>query len=573
MKKIKYILSALFLGAMMTGCSDFFNPDNDSILLEKDYPSDKTELLAGFWGIAQKVQSVADQSIYLEGLRGDLLEPTDNAPQGIWDIYNYKDVSDGSLKNNSLADPKGYYSIILNCNDYLVHLKKFYAANPNVITEAKYKGLIGGTLRYKAWAYLMLAKVYGQAVYFDDVLASYQDISKYPVYTFDQIINKCIDLIETGTDGIDGKGTISWQIDEDLYPGNAATGVSTNAAEMTWNRICPTYQCLLAELYLWKASESTESADTKQTDYLNAWTNCVSMITLGGTEDCYQMNLSEYNNEWSGFFGTQNMTRMEHICVAFYDYQNNQTNHVEEYLSNISPNKYYMRPTTVGMNAFHNQLQTDGTYSEDKYRGLGKTYKQNNGDWVLYKYMSGYTSSTTSYRNDALVPIYRAADIHTFLAESLIGMGRFEEALTFLNGGIKSYYDSNAGAWTDVFANKGYPTSLYVTSKSGNGSSQGIRGRVTLGALGTSVLSTPSVIVDNDKQYLDSILVQETRLESAGESRSYYSMQRMFRKWGDTARKNWADIVASKYSNGYASTIKSRLENSNDGWFIKYGLK
>lgn len=576
MKRFKYIFcSTVIIITILTSCSDFFNPSNDSILLEKGYPHNKTELLAGYWGIAQTIQSVADKSIYLEGLRGDLLEPTQNAPQWVWDVYNYKDISDESLKSNELANPEGYYQIIINCNDFLVHLKKFYAENSNTLTETKYKGLFGGALRYKAWAYLMLAKIYGKAIYFDDALTSYSDstLSKYPTYSFDQIVNKCIDLIETGVDGIDGKGTISWETDPDLFPENASTGVSNNESEMTWDRICPPYQCLLAELYLWKASEKSESDDSKQSDYLKAWDNCVSIITLGGQQASYQMNLSEWNGEWVKFFGTQDMTRKEHICAAFYDYQNNQTNHLEEYLSNISPNKYYMRPSQTGMNPFHSQLQTNGTYSEDKYRGSGKTYTRNDGELVLYKYMKDYLTSTTVYRNDPLVSIYRASDVYMFLVESLVGMGRFEEALTFLNGGIGSYYDSESGTWTGVFANQGYPVSLYSTSSSSDGTCQGIRGRVSLGAVGTSVLTDAVNSLSYKKQYLDSILVQETRSELAGESRSYYAMQRMFRTWGDDVRKAWADTVASKYTNTYSGTIKSRLESSNDGWFIKYSLK
>ena len=63
---------------------------------------------------------------------------------------------------------------------------------PTVLSDSDYKGIIGGALRYKAWAYLMLAKIYGEAVYLDDPLATYQDLSQYPVLKFDQLIDKCI---------------------------------------------------------------------------------------------------------------------------------------------------------------------------------------------------------------------------------------------------------------------------------------------------------------------------------------------------------------------------------------------
>ena len=98
--------------------------------------------------------------------------------------------------------------MILNSNDYLEHVFEYKEKYPTVLSTSDYNGIIGGALRYKAWAYLMLAKIYGEAVYLDDPLATYQDLSQYPVLKFDGIIDKCIDLIETGMNGVNGKGDI-----------------------------------------------------------------------------------------------------------------------------------------------------------------------------------------------------------------------------------------------------------------------------------------------------------------------------------------------------------------------------
>ena len=57
----------------------------------------------------------------------------------------------------------------------------------------------------------------GEAVYLDDPLDTYQDLSQYPVLKFDQLIDKCIDLVENGMNGINGKGDIRWSTV--LYPG------------------------------------------------------------------------------------------------------------------------------------------------------------------------------------------------------------------------------------------------------------------------------------------------------------------------------------------------------------------
>ena len=58
---------------------------------------------------------------------------------------------------------------------------------------------------------MMLAKIYGEAIYFDDPLSEYQDIAKYPKLGFDQIIDKCLELMNTGMYGVDGKQITRWR--------------------------------------------------------------------------------------------------------------------------------------------------------------------------------------------------------------------------------------------------------------------------------------------------------------------------------------------------------------------------
>ena len=87
----------------LTSCSDFFNPDSKRALLEDDYASERAELYGAYFGLGALVADVADQAVFLEGLRGEFLEPTENAPQELWDIYNYEK----NLKGNSHADPQG----------------------------------------------------------------------------------------------------------------------------------------------------------------------------------------------------------------------------------------------------------------------------------------------------------------------------------------------------------------------------------------------------------------------------------------------------------------------------------
>jgi len=570
MKKLIYLFFALIFALSFSSCTDFFNPDTSEILLEKNYVGDYTELYSGYMGLAATVQDVADQASFMEGLRGDFLEPTPNAPREIWDVYNHQD-----LTGNSFASPKGYYNVIMNANDYLAHVFAYRQKDSTSVSETTFKGLVGGAIRYKVWAYLQIAKIYGEAVYFDEPVTAYEDINKYPVLKFDDIISKCTDLIEIGMNGIDGKGDVVWS--QALFPTQGQSPTS-----LSWDKICPPKECLLAELYLYK------------NDFQKVKENCVALIKRGGeNEASYQINLSEGAGDWKTFGSSY--IRQEQICVQFYDYSLHQTNRYIQYYSNTYPNKYYLRPTTVGMNRFG--LQTISGILNDKYRGSGVSFSLVNSNWVVNKFLLANLTSDKIYTNDVQICLYRAAEIHLFLVEALVGMGHFVEALAFLNKGVSSYYNSATGKFNYPFTD--YPSCLFVTSKTGDKANSGIRGRVNLDAVGTFALpptppALPHTALDTliNMRRLDSLIVEETCLEFAGEGKAYFAMNRMARRWntntdrtwashwtnaigdnnpnnlwGADVQNTWATKVGAKYS---TATISESLKASLDNWFVKY---
>ncbi|HEY4788767.1 MAG TPA: hypothetical protein VIH57_22100, partial [Bacteroidales bacterium] len=234
-----YILIALlFIGLLtFTQCNEYFDKETNDVLVSKNYVGNVDELYAGFRGIASAVQAVADQAVFLTELRGDLLEPTSNAPQDFWDVYNY------SGKENSLTDPKGYYNVIVNANDFISKAFEYRKENPTAIEDGIFNPLISGAIRYKVWAYMMLAKIYGQAVYFDDPLVSYSDISKYPLLQQTEVFQKCLTLMQDGVNGV--PGTVPLTLSTIL-----SQNVST-ASDLTWDLICPNQDVLQMELNLW----------------------------------------------------------------------------------------------------------------------------------------------------------------------------------------------------------------------------------------------------------------------------------------------------------------------------------
>jgi hypothetical protein len=240
-------------------------------------------------------------------------------------------------------------------------------------------------------------------------------------------------------------------------------------------------------------------------------------------------------------------------------------------------------------------IQTASGVPGDKYRGIGVTFKDINGDTVLYKFLQGNLTSDKIYTNDASIVLYRAAEIHMFLVEALVGLGQFQQALTFLNKGI-------SGAGVKIVNNQlqapfqEYPTTLYLAS--GDKSNSGIRGRVNLDAVGTFALSSASALDTLvNMRRLDSLIVEEASLELAGEGKAYFVMNRMARRWsadadrswafhwlmnigdvnpnnlwGNEVQDTWANKVGAKYAAGTGAGISSSLKSSLDNWFIKYKI-
>ena len=303
----------------------------------------------------------------------------------------------------------------------------------------------------------------------------------------------------------------------------------------------------------------------------------MSIIQSGSTEASFTLNKSKYEGSWIQLFSTTAYNRQDHITVAFYDYANNQTNRIIDYYSNSFPNKYYLRPSESAVVRWEESGDKDL-----KFRGINKSYKESTEGLIFYKFLGAHTSQDYIYRNDVPLCYYKAADIHLWLAEACAGLGKYREALMFLNGqssskqNFGSLYNKNTNVFNPPFER--YPISLYeCVGKESQMNSQGVRGRVAASAVGEWILSedenTNDVIVEPEYAYwmVDSLLVVESGLESAGEARTYYSMLRSSRKFGDSAREVWADKVAKKYISG--SAIKGALMTTDDNWFIKYDLK
>ena len=542
---INKFTAAIVASLLLVSCTD----DTTDVLDESTYPQTISELYAGLWGCASTVADVADQALIIEALRGNLAQPTSNAGTELWDIYEYRD-----LNGNSLVDPAGYYRIIMNVNDYVAHVNAFRQENPTALNFEEMYGVsfdmyISTAIRYKVWAYLMLGKIYGEAVYFDDPLKEYQDIKNYPTLNFEQIIEKCMQLMTTGMYGVDGMQMTRWRTF--LFP--STTGEEEGL--MRYDRYQFTPYTLLAELYLWKAALSPNPNDYKQ-----AAINAMTEITNGG----YTSGAENYLLSLRGAYGSNfknaihTYYRWEDVTMASYNPRVGESNRLEDYASNVAPYSYYVMPTDDARARFDTTYIANSDQQYRDNRGSGRTFSEATpGQYVLTKWING--SSQTS---ETIIAIYRASNLHLMLCEALSGVARFttdetqrhaliEAALALINGGIGSYWNASTGAYAedscfdilyDIFG-KGstaspYLANLYRGGTHENSASQyinrGVRGRVDMLYVGDSILVKDELT--NDYLYtpeqqcwkLDSLIAEENFFELSGEGHVMFTIDGWF---------------------------------------------
>src|SRR3546814_4712959 len=92
----------------------------------------------------------------------------------------------------------------------------------------------------------------------------------------------------------------------------------------------------------------------------------------------------------------------------------------------------------------------------------------------------------------------------------------------------------------------------------------GIRRRVNLYPVYPEGKSKDELETEDDKQAymkaLDSLVAQETLMESAGEDKAYFALMRIARRWNDPAIL--ADVVAAKRSEEHTSELQSLMRIS-----------
>lgn len=550
MKRYGFVIYglAVFLALACCSCEDFFDRTPDDMLKEEDNYTAKSNIYASFMGVMGTVQEAADHYVVMTELLGDLMQPTDKAPDEYWDVFRYQGKT-----GNSLIDPAPFYNIVMNCNDFLRHTVEFNKNYPGVLNVSVYKQMISGIVTVRAWAYLTIGKLYGKAVYYDYAMTDEVDLSALPVLEFDRLIDELIHFMNTGVDNVNG--FVRADIDQML-------GLSG----LIWRRIAISPDALMCELYLWDMNYT--AAAKKGINLITGQ----ALLADVGQEDRFTLSYKygygmQGKKKWSDLFtevpGGDNIEEV--FSMVIYDYNRHQTNHLQYLFSSTPPNVYYLMPTNEMIRKFNTPEYTvNGVFYQDP-RGVNVTYSEELGETVIRKYHIG---DRPYYKHDAPIYIYRAAELHLMIAEALTALGDYNAADTILNSGFGS-------AWVtkNVFRSP-FDAPIYAYEKMKGG--KGVRGRVKAPYIWSDSTAFMKKLEPGTEAYnerrrwvLDSLIAEETARELAYEGKRWFTLMRMARNSGQYEKL--AAPVSRKFPAGERKYYHSQLL-APENWFIRYDL-
>ena len=498
------VFSALLL--TFSGCSeDFYNREAGDRITPDQHYKNTYDAITSVWGAIVYLQDALPRLIMLDGLRSDMMDVTPYTSLDLKEINDHQ-VSPGNPYTNT-AD---LYKVIVNLNEVLVHLDELAANDPTFDENIQYF-ITGDMLAMRAWVYLTLVRLHGQAVYIPDNLTTLpenpevfrQDNLMEGDVLIDTLINQLIPYIYDPTVGIERQEY-------------GIGGYNSPKA-------------MLGELYL------------EVNDYANAVIYLkMACESFGNTLSLYKVDNTYSEDAWRNIFLNAESAGVENMSVIPFNSLEDQNNPLVNWIGYNY--EYMVKPSQVLIDSFMTQIPLSGEPG-DLWRGLGTTFGLDtlSGESFITKYE---IDRADPFSSDLIIT--RAADLHLMMAEAYNRMGdekSQEYALMLLNQGV----------------NKVNPKPPEYARWRSNA---GIRGRVYL----ASNEIPESVTGAARTRRIEDLIIQEKALEMAFEGKRWFDLVRVAKRRNDPAYL--ANKVAAKFKGtAQYDEIRNRLMNP-DNWYL-----
>lgn len=419
-KSILYTVALCSVLGVFTACQDMLDVTSSSVQYEGSHelnsPSDS---LYSVIGVLSKVQGIADRTVLLGELRGDLVTENVYTENDLRELINHT-VSPA----NVYADYSDYYAVINNCNYFLAKVDTTVLVSNQKVMLREYAVVKG----IRAWTYLQMALVYHDVPFITEPILSVVDAEKdYPRYTFEDMCDYFIaDLLPF--------------IDTE-YPNYGSVG-GIDASTMFFP-----IRLLLADMYLWK--EDYANAVKYYSEYLyleglgtlaggtsvsslNALTNDISGISVSSNSSEYITVIPMANTKLNGT--VSNLNNIFSATEVNEGRRPVSPSYAWKELAEKQDYAFEQNSTTI-RHLSCGDLRAYSTYGRETWDDGSFSPEIREEDWYLVDVESKYLVNSKFSNNNSL-PVYRVSNVFLRLAEALNRAGHCEEAFSILKDGI-----------------------------------------------------------------------------------------------------------------------------------------
>lgn len=594
MKKISIFISTLCIACILGGCSDFFDQESDHVIYSDNHKLDNaTDSVYSMIGILNKLQAIADRTILLGEVRGDLVELTNDASKDLREVSQFN-IGNDNMYNN----PRDYYAVINNCNFFIANADTALKDNRNKYIFMKE---YAQAKAIRAWTYLQMVINYGKVRFVvDPILTKEQSEANYPAYGIQQVceyfINDLLPLAEKY-----GR--------EYPYYDNGTT------YRLIWFPI----NIVLGDLYLWAGSASGNVEYYRQA----ALRYYKYIAERNGDNSTYSTGIQRVewtsgNSSWTGVSDSWSNSVVQESynenseLITMIPCNANKTDGDYSELRNLfnsrEENDYKVSIIpSLGMeelSASQMFCQVTGNGNTVQYAPQGLS-NHRTGDLRLYTVWDNYYSynyltnertemqSISKHRQEN-VHIYRRQMVYLRMAEALNLAGYPRMAYQVLSRGLNNtviqeevypYYSESDSVWISQFD---FPTARYIEMDAESATGRGGRtnantmGMHTRGSgfaplnefyqLPVDTTRTEAEQTPDLQNYVSELILQEGALEFAFEGTRYYDILRFALRSSDTNfLANHICMRRGETNQDLMNEIRAKLQDKSNWYLNKDG--
>lgn len=551
------------LGFSFTSCSDMMDTDSELVMFQEDNLLDSpVDSVYSVMGIIYKMQKIADRTVLIGEMRGDLMTTTSKASNDLKALANFNATTDNAY--NKVSD---YYAVINNCNYYLAYVDTSLTKRNVKIFQCEYAAVKA----FRAWTYLQLAQAYGNVPLVTDPVLTENKATEEMNKSKSSITDICNYFID------DLKPYINVNL-----PSYGSIGGKASS------KFFIPMRALLGDLCLW-AGRYEEAAQYYH-DYLTLTNKEITTGTKSISWNSASKEFKNINNGYSSSFSSGTSDE----CISYIPMETSEFNGINSNLKNIYnstlDNDYYYQAQpsealkTLSESQVNCLVYSNGTTRDTLYAPTeNETNELFNGDLRLYanwktnvvnqssssKY-SAYRQTINKISSDG-IPTYRKNVVYLRYAEALNRAGYPQAAFGVLKYGL---YTDNLNNYVDsIERSKGASLLSFSQYSFTEENTQGIhsRGCGDSRANAQYVIPMPS---DSLASYQDTVTYQiplvedmianEMALETEFEGYRFFDLMRIALRRNDNT---YLATPVSKRSGKSDETLYNLLLDKNN-WYL-----